>query len=202
MLRRQIHRKFRKPLVLMTPKSLLRYTPSFSTLDQFTQGAAQLVIDDAHVQDRDKIRRVLLCSGKVYYTLHAAREKAPDKTAETAIVRVEQLYPFPQKEVQAVLARYGRKQEVCWVQDEPKNRGAWSFIEPRLLSVLPDNVVLVYHGRDEAASPATGSAKMHQLEEQELVAHALELAPRQKEVKQATQPGTPATARSTTAVSD
>jgi 2-oxoglutarate dehydrogenase E1 component len=90
-------------------------------------------------------------------------------------VRVEQLYPYPQKEIQAIIARYHRAVEFSWVQEEPKNRGAWTFMEPRLRDILPDGRLLRYFGRDEAASPATGSYKLHQIEEQELVSHALEL---------------------------
>ena len=170
-LRRQIHRKFRKPLVLFMPKSLLRNQDS--KLEEFTNGSFQLVIDDATVQSREQVRRVLLCSGKVYFTLNAAREK--NNVRDVAIVRVEQLYPYPQREIQAIIAKYNRAQEVSWVQEEPKNRGAWSFMEPRLREILPDGRVTRYFGRDASASPATGSYKIHQIEEQEIVAHALEL---------------------------
>ncbi len=200
MLRRQIHRKFRKPLVLMMPKSLLRAESATSPLSEFLEGTTQLVIDDAQAIDRDRVRRVLLCTGKVYYTLAAARAKANKN--DTAIIRVEQLYPFPQKELTSILAKYPRKEEVCWVQEEPKNRGAWTFMEPRLLNLLPDNVILAYHGRDESASPAVGSKKNHDKEEEELIAHALELSPKAKPVKEATAPGTPASVKAQTAVSD
>src|SRR3712207_3914584 len=99
-LRRQIHRKFRKPLILLMPKALLRYEPSSSRIEEYTNGSFQLVIDDAHVADAHQVRRVILCSGKVYYTLLAAREKLPAERrdrSDVALVRVEQLYPFPQK---------------------------------------------------------------------------------------------------------
>jgi 2-oxoglutarate dehydrogenase E1 component len=178
LLRRQIHRKFRKPLVNLTPKSLLRFEPATSTIGELAEGAFQTVIDDPHKVDRDRVRRVLLCTGKVYYTLAAAREKAAN--GDVAIVRVEQLYPFPHKELAAVLSKYRRAQEVGWVQEEPRNRGAWGFMEPRLRPMLTDTQVLNYHGRDEAASPATGSMKMHQIEEQELIAHALDVSPRRE----------------------
>jgi len=175
-LRRQIHRKFRKPLVLMMPKSLLRAEFASSRIEEFTDGAMQLVIDDPATLDREKVRRLLLCSGKVFYTLQAAREKEGIK--DTALVRVEQLYPFPRKEIQAILAKYRNARDVTWVQEEPKNKGAWSFIEPRLRELLPDPATLHYVGRDEAASPATGSTKMHGAEELELVQQALEIAPK------------------------
>jgi len=178
LLRRQIHRKFRKPLVLMMPKSLLRHEPSFSRIEEFTDGNLQLVIDDPAQPERDSVRRVLFCSGKVYYSLAAAREK--ENIKGTALVRVEQLYPFPKKEIQAVLSRYRQAREIAWVQEEPENRGAWGFMEHRLRELLPDPAVLTYFGRDEAASPATGNYKMHQVEEQEIIAHALEIAPMDK----------------------
>ena len=180
LLRRQMHRKFRKPLVMMTPKSLLRYEPSFSRIEDFTDHAFQLVIDDPVQPERDSTRRILFCSGKVFYSLATAREK--ENAKGTALVRVEQLYPFPKKEIQAILAKYRQAREICWVQEEPRNRGAWSFIEPRLRELLPDPAVLTYYGRDEAASPATGSYKMHQVEEQEIIAHALEIAPKGKAI--------------------
>jgi 2-oxoglutarate dehydrogenase E1 component len=172
-LRRQIHRKFRKPLVLFTPKSLLRDERSGSRIEEIAEGGFRLVIDDPAAPDRDQVRRLLFCSGKVYFTLAAARDK--HGRHEAAIVRVEQLYPFPKPELQAVLARYRRTQEVCWVQEEPRNMGAWNFMEPRLREILPDTCVLSFHGRDEAASPATGSFRMHQIEEEAFVNEALEI---------------------------
>ena len=179
LLRRQIHRKFRKPLVLMTPKSLLRYEPSFSRIEDFTDHALQLVIDDPGQPERDSVRRILFCSGKLFYSLFTAREKEGAKG--TALVRVEQLYPFPRKEIQVVMAKYRQAREICWVQEEPKNRGAWGFMEPRLRELLPDPAVLTYFGRDESASPATGSYKMHQVEEQEIIGHALEIVSKDKQ---------------------
>jgi 2-oxoglutarate dehydrogenase E1 component len=179
LLRRQVQRKFRKPLVLMTPKSLLRYEPSFSKLEDFTDHPFQLVIDDPAQPERDSVKRILFCSGKVFYSLSTAREK--ENIKGTAIIRVEQLYPFPRKEIQAVLAKYRQAREICWVQEEPRNRGAWTFIESRLTELLPDPAVLTYYGRDEGASPATGSYKMHQVEEQEIIAHALEIKTRDKQ---------------------
>jgi 2-oxoglutarate dehydrogenase E1 component len=196
LLRRQIHRKFRKPLVLFTPKALLRYEPSFSTIEDLTNNAFHLVCDDSFVaeKDRDRVRRVLLCTGKVYYTLQAAREKAPNP--EIAIVRVEQLYPFPEKEIAAAVAKYPRVEEIGWVQEEPKNRGAWTFMEPRLRQMFPDTL-LAYHGRDESASPAVGSVKMHQAEEKDLISSALGVRPQAVPVAK----GTPATATTQTAAS-
>jgi 2-oxoglutarate dehydrogenase E1 component len=204
LLRRQIRRKFRKPLVLMMPKALLRRDGAMSDLAEFTEGTFQTLIDDPAMAnaDRDKVRRVLICTGKVYYTLRDARTAA-ERDGDVAIVRVEQLYPFPAKELQAVLAKYPRKQEVCWVQEEPQNRGAWTFIESRLRGMLPDTLVC-YIGREAAASPATGSKKEHDQEEREFVAAALDV-PQQKKSPAAAdsgaQSGVVATAKNPSPVS-
>ncbi|HUB28031.1 MAG TPA: 2-oxoglutarate dehydrogenase E1 component [Tepidisphaeraceae bacterium] len=173
-LRRQMKRTFRKPLILFMPKSLLRSdSPAMGSWpDELTQGAFQLVIDDPANPPREKVRRLLLCSGKVYFALNAQRESR--KLTDVAIVRVEQLYPYPQKELQAILAKYRNASEVVWVQEEPKNRGAWTFMSDRLEPMLPETTVLNYVGRAESASPATGSHKLHEEEERELIARALE----------------------------
>jgi 2-oxoglutarate dehydrogenase E1 component len=181
----------------MMPKSLLRSRDS--KLDDFLSGSLQLVIDDPTIISRDQVRRVLLCSGKVYYTLNAAREK--NNVRDVAIVRVEQLYPHPQKEIQAIISRYHRAQESSWVQEEPKNRGAWTFMEPRLREILPDGRITKYYGREEAASPATGSSKLHQIEEQEIIQHALELSPK-KAAEAAPMPSAKQAAERATPVSD
>jgi 2-oxoglutarate dehydrogenase E1 component len=201
-LRRQINRRFRKPLVAMMPKQTLRDPTKASGIEEFTDNNFQLVIDDPQIaaNDRDRIRRVLLCSGKVYFTLRDARAEAADQQCDCAIVRVEQPYPFPEKELVDVLGKYGRKQDVCWVQEEPKNRGAWTFMEPRLRAMLPDTIVN-YIGRDAAASPATGSKKEHDKEEAQIVAKALALHPKNPAVVAATAAGTAATAASATPVS-
>ncbi len=193
LLRRQIKRRFRKPLVVFTPKALLRYEPSFSKMSELTDGQFQLVIDDAHA-DREKVRRVLLCTGKVYYTLQAAREKG--ECEHCAIVRVEQLYPLPEAEIRASVANYPRVEEIGWVQEESENRGAWTFMESRLRAMFPDTL-LAYYGRDRSASPAVGSMKKHQAEEKEFVAAALGVRPSAVPVAK----GTPATAVTQTATS-
>jgi 2-oxoglutarate dehydrogenase E1 component len=199
LLRRQQHRPFRKPLILMTPKSLLRYPPSWSTLAEFMDSNLQLVIDDPTNPERDQVRRILFCSGKIFYSLTTARDKAA--LSDVAIVRVEQLYPFAKKEIQAVLARYRKAREICWVQEEPQNRGAWRFMEDRLRNMLPDPAVLTYYGRGESASPATGSYKSHEHEEQEIISHALDLRTFSKAAASVASQQ-PATAASPTPVSD
>ena len=171
-LRRQMHRNFRKPLVVMTPKSLLRHKRCVSPLEEFTEGTFQLVIDDPESADPDAIRRVLFCSGKIYYDLLEGRQEQVRE--EVALVRVEQLYPFPQQEIQAILERYARAEEFFWVQEEAQNMGPWNFVRSLIGDLLPQGCELVYVGRDEAASPATGSYQIHQNEQQEIVEQALE----------------------------
>ena len=187
LLRRQQMRQFRKPLVLFMPKALLRRPDAASDIGEFTDGQLRLVIDDARVTDANKIKRLLLCAGKVYHTLNKARLE--NKVDDVAIVRLEQFYPLPKAELVAVLNKYRRVSEVSWVQEEPQNRGAWTFVQPHLRAMLPD-VLVSYHGREAAASPATGSAAMHAAEEAELIASALELPARMPAA--ATKPATPA----------
>jgi 2-oxoglutarate dehydrogenase E1 component len=171
LLRRQMHRNFRKPLIVMSPKSLLRYEPSFSSLGDFTSGSFRVVIDDPAAQRPENIRRLVLVSGRFFYPLLAARDKTSAK--DVALVRVEQLYPFPHEELRKIFERYGQVEEVVWVQEEPRNMGAWSFMEPRLRGLLAEGCSLIYQGRSEAASPATGSFNVHRAEEAALIKRAL-----------------------------
>jgi len=185
-LRRQMKRNFRKPLILFMPKSMLRSdTPgSGSWPDELTQGSFQLVIDDPANPPREKVKRLLICSGKVFFKLNSAREAK--KLEEVAIVRVEQLYPFAQKEIAAILAKYDNATEVVWVQEEPQNRGAWTFMSDRLAPMLPATAKLRYIGRNEAASPATGSHKAHDEEEHLIVTRSLDMPggePKKSELK-------------------
>lgn len=173
LLRRQMIRKFRKPLVCFTPKSLLRSEAATSQLSEFTDRSFQLVLDDPANPAREQVKRLLLCCGKVYFTLDAARRK--NNVADVAIVRVEQLYPFPRKELQQIIAHYNNVQEIVWVQEEPQNRGAWTFMESYLRPILPDVVVLNYLGRPAAASPAVGTYGEHTRQEQQFVTAALDL---------------------------
>ena len=175
LLRRQALRPIRKPLVVMTPKSLLRLAAASSPWSAFETGTYQRVIAETNAGlDPQKVTRLLLCSGKVYFDLVEKRDAA--KNATTAIVRLEQLYPLPQAELEAVLAGYGALQEVFWVQEEPKNSGAWRYLlEPlhALLAALPKAAKLKYVGRPESASPATGFASSHKYEQELLVNEAL-----------------------------
>jgi 2-oxoglutarate dehydrogenase E1 component len=166
-LRRQMKRNFRKPLVIMTPKSLLRYKLAVSPLEDLTGGGFLEVIDDAQA-DPARVRRVLLCSGKVYYDLLERRER--DDSGQLAIVRLEQFYPLPVEALRGAVGRYRKAKEWVWVQEESLNMGGWTFIEPRLRA-LGWNVK--YVGRDTSASPATGSRKIHLQEQKELVEAAI-----------------------------
>ncbi len=167
-LRRQLKREFRKPLVVMTPKSLLRLPAAVSSLSDFCDGSFQEVIDDFEAaQQAPKVRRVVLCSGKVFYDL--AAEKAAKKHSDVAIVRVEQLYPWAASRVNAILTQYSNAKELFWVQEEPRNMGAWSH-------VLQQDIggrAITYIGRDIGAAPAVGSDKLHKKEQLSLLEQAL-----------------------------
>ena len=170
-LRRQMHRPFRKPLIVMSPKSLLRHARAVSSLSDLTDGAFRTVLDDPRVSDPAAVERVLMCSGRIYYALDIGREeRARDNIA---IVRLEQLYPFPEAELTGILKGYPHASEFCWVQEEPANQGARDFLELRIERLLPARRRLAYVGRREAASPATGSHKIHQTEEKDIVDAAL-----------------------------
>jgi 2-oxoglutarate dehydrogenase E1 component len=177
-LRRQLHRNFRKPLVLMTPKSLLRHKLAVSELADFGPGTQfQKVIGEVdEIAPPDEVKRVVLCSGKVYYDLLAARRELG--VGDVALIRIEQLYPCPVITLPTVLAPY-RNAQIVWCQEEPENMGAWSFIDRRLERMLGGMNISakrpVYIGRPEAASPATGLAKTHAAEQAALVRSALTL---------------------------
>jgi 2-oxoglutarate dehydrogenase E1 component len=168
-LRRQMRRPFRTPLVVMTPKSLLRHPRAVSPLTDLAEGRFQRVIDDAGVEPA-RVQRLLFCSGKVFHVLDEAREQRGIR--DIALVRIEELYPFPTADVQAAIARYPAGADVYWVQEEPANQGAWTFVRPLLTARLGGRR-LRYAGRAEAASPATGSHAVHEDEARALVADAL-----------------------------
>lgn len=160
-LRRQLKRNFRKPLICFTPKKLLRYPSCVSTLKDFTESNFQEVLDDNNLNAK-KITRLAFCSGKVYYDLIERREA--EKCDDIAFIRLEQLYPFPKKQVDAILAKYDKVKEYIFVQEEPENMGPFRFVDKHLRTLN-----LKYVGRDEAASPATGFAKRHAAESEEMM---------------------------------
>ncbi|MEO1044468.1 MAG: 2-oxoglutarate dehydrogenase E1 component [Pseudomonadota bacterium] len=175
-LRRQMHRNFRKPLVIMTPKSLLRHKMAVSSAEEFTGDSHFMRIksDTSPPKDED-IKRLVLCSGKVAYDLIEARDASGD--TNTSIVRIEQLYPFPGEPLVVRLKRMKNLETVVWAQEEPKNNGAWSFVDPLIEECLAEAKVgparAVYAGRAASASPATGLAKRHAEQQKALVAQAL-----------------------------
>jgi 2-oxoglutarate dehydrogenase E1 component len=167
LLRRQVRRDFRKPLIVMTPKSLLRHKEAVSPIEELVSGRFREVIDDPAAKP-ERVRRVVLCSGKVFYDLWDGR--AERQAEDIAIVRVEQFYPFPEKHLRQTLARYRQAREFVWAQEESHNMGGWSFMEPRLRAMGHQPL---YVGRDASASPAVGSLAIHLREQKELVEAAL-----------------------------
>jgi 2-oxoglutarate dehydrogenase E1 component len=171
MLRRQMRQSFRKPLIVMMPKSLLRDQLSVSKLEDLAHGHFARVIGELDELDAQEVRRVVFCSGKVYFDLLKARRK--EALRDVALVRIEQLYPFPTEEYQTVLNRYPNAREVVWCQEEPQNQGAWYQIRHRLQELVMGRRPVLYAGRPPSAAPATGIGKLHELEQHTLVAAAL-----------------------------
>ena len=174
LLRRQVRPGMERPLVVMTPKSLLRLPAASSTIDELANGGFRPLIDDAEVADPAAVKKVVLCSGKLYYDLVDARRKAPE--SRVAIVRLEQFYPFPLASVRETLARYENARELVWAQEEPQNMGGWTFMQERLENLLSACERPRYVGRAASASPATGSYSIHQKEQAQLVADALSIS--------------------------
>ena len=167
-LRRQMIRQFRKPLILMTPKSLLRNKEAASPLVEFTKGQFQTVLPDTDVSlDPKEVTRLIICSGKVYYDL--VKMRADKKSTDIAIIRLEQLYPFPHKAIATELKKYAHLEEVVWCQDEPQNQGAWFFVQHNILENMGDGMRLAYAGRPASASPAVGYAHLHQEQQKSLL---------------------------------
>jgi 2-oxoglutarate dehydrogenase E1 component len=167
LLRRQMIRLFRKPLIIMTPKQLLRHKEAVSDLSDLAKGTFQTVIPETADLDAKKVKRVIVCTGKVYYDLRAARADRDD----VAIVRLEQLYPFPHKAFSAELKKYPHLSEVVWCQDEPQNQGAWFQIQHNLIENLDESQKLAYAGRPASASPAVGYYAKH-IEQQKALIQA------------------------------
>ena len=166
-LRRQMVRNLRKPLIIMTPKSLLRNKDATSPLSEFTKGSFQTVIPDSGALKVDKVKRVIACSGKVYYDLAKKREEKG--TDDVAILRVEQLYPFPHKAFATELKKYPNLADIMWCQDEPQNQGAWFFVQHYIHENMSEGQKLGYSGRAASASPAVGYSHLHQEQQKALV---------------------------------
>jgi 2-oxoglutarate dehydrogenase E1 component len=170
-LRRQMVRMFRKPLIIMTPKSLLRNKDATSPIAEFTRGEFRTVLGEADASiAADKVKRVIACSGKVYYDLVKKREER--KAADVAILRIEQLYPFPHKAFAAEIKKYPNASDIVWCQDEPQNQGAWFFVQHYIHENLLEGQKLGYAGRSASASPAVGYAHLHQEQQKTLLDQA------------------------------
>jgi len=176
LLRRQVKETDRKPLIVLTPKSLLRHPEAVSPAAALTAGGFELAIDDPRSPDPSSVRRVILTSGKIFYEIESSRWSS--STAGVAVVRLEQYYPFPASRVAAILARYSSAADVAWVQEEPRNMGAWTFLEDRIGRVLAPGQALRFIGRSPSPTPATGSYRVHEAEQKSILEEALRGLPR------------------------
>jgi 2-oxoglutarate dehydrogenase E1 component len=172
-LRKQTLQEKKKPLIIMSPKSLLRHPMAVCSVEDLANGAFKPFLPDQEVEDKKSIDRLIICSGKVYYDLYKAREENEKKNV--AIGRIEQFYPFPDEDVENFLKEYKHVKEIVWCQEEPKNMGAWAFLMPRLQSLLQKDQTIFYTGRQAAASTAAGQKKVHDAEQDKLVNEALGL---------------------------
>jgi len=169
-LRRQALQDHKKPLIILSPKSLLRHKRAVSNRDELANGKFYPFIEDTEITSPDNIDRVIICSGKVYYDLLNYREE--QEIDNVAIARLEQFYPFPDSDIEEYLQKLDSVEDIIWCQEEPKNMGAWFFVSPRLHEILQNGQTLQYAGRSSAASPATGQMKIHQKEQNDLVKRA------------------------------
>lgn len=172
-LRKQTLQEKKKPLIIMSPKSLLRHPMAVCSVEELANGAFQPFLPDSEVEDKKSINRLIICSGKVYYDLYKAREE--NEIKNIAIGRIEQFYPFPDEDLEKFLVEYKHVKEIIWCQEEPKNMGAWTFLFPRLQELLQKGQSLTYAGRQAAASTAAGQKKIHDAEQEKLVSEALNL---------------------------
>jgi 2-oxoglutarate dehydrogenase E1 component len=170
-LRKQAKQENKKPLIIMSPKSLLRHPLATSKTDDLAKGQYQPLIPDQEVEDKSNIDRLVICSGKVYYDLYKQRQD--EEIDNVAIVRLEQFYPFPDSDVSNILDEYSHVDDIVWCQEEPKNMGAWTFVSTRIMQQLKAGQNLRYIGRQASASPAAGQKKVHKAEQQKLVSKAL-----------------------------
>jgi 2-oxoglutarate dehydrogenase E1 component len=176
LLRRQMIRPYRKPLILFTPKSLLRHKESVSPLEEFANDRFRPVNEDWDAQEiePEKVERVIFCSGKVFYDLRVARRE--QGVPNLPLVRIAQLYPFPHDDFRAQIERYKKATEIVWCQEEPRNQGAWRHIQHYLLRHLLAHQKLFYAGRESSASPAPGYKQLHDKQQKELVEQALTMS--------------------------
>lgn len=171
LLRRQMKRPCRKPLIVMTPKSLLRHPLAVSSLNELSEGGFQLVIPEVDKLDNKKVDRLVITSGKIYYEL--LQHRRDEKINNVAIIRLEQIYPFPEEVFRETIAAYTSVKDVIWCQEEPQNQGAWSNVAPTISSILGSGQALRYVGRQSSASPAVGYHSVHEKQQKEIVTKAL-----------------------------
>lgn len=171
LLRRQIKPGMERPLVVMTPKSLLRLPAASSSVADIRTGGFRPVIDDVEIAEPTAVEKIVMCSGKVFYDLAEARKKSQE--TRVAIVRLEQFYPFPAEAIRGTFAKYPNSRQLVWAQEEPRNMGGWTFVELRLENLLKEDQRPIYVGRSASASPATGSYSIHQKEQAQIVSEAL-----------------------------
>ena len=183
LLRRQMLRPYRKPLIVLTPKSLLRHPRSTSSINDYTQGEFNQIITTYGDSDLSKVSKLLLCTGKVYYDLLEQKQKSEINDIE--IIRIEQLYPFPKEAIKAEMTKFKHVTDVVWVQEEPRNQGAWFYMQSRrnLTDCIYPNQSLQYAGRDYSASPAVGYMQLHRQQQTQLINDALDLTDNVKSVE-------------------
>ena len=170
-LRKQVLQEEKKPLIIMSPKSLLRHPLAVCSVEELATGRFYPFIEDSEVEDADQIDRLVICSGKVYYDLYKEREEQ-EKTS-VAIARLEQFYPFPDKDLSSYLEQMSHVKDIVWCQEEPRNMGAWTFVSPRIEKLLGKDQKLRYAGRQASASPAAGQKAIHEAEQKKLIEDAL-----------------------------
>jgi 2-oxoglutarate dehydrogenase E1 component len=175
LLRRQALRFFQKPLIIMSPKSLLRHPKVVSKTTDYTKSSFKEVLEDPKVKDPLAIETLIFCCGKIYYDLLEVQE-SQGKEKDTAVLRIEQLYPFPVEALQDIFSKYKNIKEIKWVQEEPKNMGCYNFILPRFQEAMPKKIKFGYVGRKHSGSTAEGSGKAHKIEQQRIVEEAFSLA--------------------------
>ncbi|MDR8390548.1 multifunctional oxoglutarate decarboxylase/oxoglutarate dehydrogenase thiamine pyrophosphate-binding subunit/dihydrolipoyllysine-residue succinyltransferase subunit [Aliifodinibius sp. S!AR15-10] len=171
-LRKQAMQENKKPLIIMSPKSLLRHPLATSSKDDLVNGRYKPFIPDQEISDKKEVKRLVICSGKVYYDLIKYRDE--NEIEDIAIARLEQFYPFPDKDVNSILKEYNHVGDIVWCQEEPKNMGAWTFVATRIMEELQDGQNLRYIGRQASASPAAGQMKIHLAEQERLVKNAMD----------------------------
>lgn len=172
-LRLQILSNIRKPLIVMSPKSLLRHPLAISHLNDLSDGMFYPVINEIDKIDIKKVHSIIFCAGKIFYDL--LEERRNNKQTDIAIIRIEQLYPFPSKEICSVLKNYALVRTFIWCQEEPMNQGAWYFVEHNMKNIIPINSIFTYVGRTSSASPAVGYASVHNEQQKKIIKYALKI---------------------------